>query len=87
MCPIFVFQENVTPLDLLTSACFFFVVVYFSVNTQKAEIVIEKQIQMYLNFIDTKIKLFRDFWVFVLSPIPKNENSKVTEIHQKTPKY
>ena len=87
VCHIFVFQENVTPLDLLTSACFFFVVVYFSVNAQKAEIVIEKQIQMYLNFIDTKIKLFRDFWVFVLSPIPKNENSKVTEIHQKTPKY
>ena len=62
---------------------FFVSVVYFSVNAQKAEIVIEKQIHMYLNFIDKKIKLFRDFWVFVLSPIPKNENSEVAEVQQK----
>ena len=30
-----------------------------------------------------KIKIFCDFWVFVLSPIPKNENLKTTEILQK----
>ena len=38
---------------------------------------------MYLNFADPKIEIFRDFRVFVLSPIPKNENSEITEIHQK----
>ena len=30
-----------------------------------------------------KIKIFRDFRVFVLSPIPKTENSEITEILQK----
>ena len=30
-----------------------------------------------------KIKFFCDFWVFVLSPTPKNENSEITEILQK----
>ena len=44
---------------------------------------IEKQIHMYLNFADLKIDIFRDFRVFVLSPIPKNENSEITEILQK----
>ena len=38
---------------------------------------------MHLNFIDPKIKIFRDFRVFVLSPISKNENSEITEILQK----
>ena len=38
---------------------------------------------MHLNFIDPKIKIFRDFQVFVLSPISKNENSEITEILQK----
>ena len=59
------------------------VVVYFSFNAQKVEILIEIQIHMHLNFIDPKIKISRDFRVFVLSPIPKNENSEVTEILQK----
>ena len=59
----------------------FFVVVYFSFKAQKIEVVIK--IHMHLNFIDPKIKIFRDFWVFVLSPIPKNENPKITEILQK----
>ena len=63
MCHIFVFQEIVTSLDLLNWVCFFFV--YFSFNAQKVEIVIEKQIHMHLNFIDPKIKIFLDFWVFV----------------------
>ena len=44
----------------------------------------EKQINMYLNFADLKIGIFRDFPVFVLSPIPKNENSEITGIHRKT---
>ena len=43
----------------------------------------EKQIHMYLNFADLKIDIFRDFRVFVLSPISKNENSEITEILQK----
>ena len=59
---------------------FFF---YFNFNAQKVEIVIEKQIRMRLNVIDPKIKIFRDFRVFVLSPTPKNENSEITEILQK----
>ena len=38
---------------------------------------------MYLNSADPKIKIFRDFRVFVLSPIPKNENPEILEILQK----
>ena len=38
---------------------------------------------MHLNFVDTKIEIFRDFWVFVLKPILKNEKSVITEIYQK----
>ena len=30
-----------------------------------------------------EIKIFRDFQVFVLCPIPNNENSEIPEIHQK----
>ena len=37
---------------------------------------------MYLNFADPKIKIFRDFWVFALSPVPKIENPEITEIQQ-----
>ena len=46
----------------------------------KVEIVIEKHIHMHLNFIDLKIKFFRDFWVFVLSSVPKNENSEIKKM-------
>ena len=38
---------------------------------------------MNLNIIDPKIKIFCDFRVFVLSPIPKYETSEITEILQK----
>ena len=38
---------------------------------------------MHLNFVDTKIEVFRDFWVFVLKLILKNEKSVITEIYQK----
>ena len=38
---------------------------------------------MHLNFADPKTETFRDFWVFVLSCMPKNEKSEITEIHQK----
>ena len=58
-------------------------VVYFSFKTQKVEIEIEKYIHIYLNIIDPKIKIFRDFRVFVLRPIPKNENLEISEILQK----
>ena len=40
---------------------------------------------MHWNFIDLKIKFFRNFRSFVVSPIPKNENSEITEILQKYP--
>ena len=49
---------------------------FFSFSTQKVEVMIKKQIQMYLNFVDPKIKILRDFRVFVLSPIPKTKNLK-----------
>ena len=54
-----------------------------SFNTQKVEIVIKKQAHMHLNFIDPKIKIFCYFRVFILRPIPKNENPEITEILQK----
>ena len=38
-------------------------------------------------FIDSKIKIFGNFRIFVLSPIPRNENSKITEILQKRSLY
>ena len=60
-----------------------FVFVYFSFSTQKVKIVIKKQVHIHLNFINPKIKIIRDFRVFILSPIPKNENPKITEILQK----
>ena len=41
MCHIFVFQEMLTPLDLLNWVCFFCLFVYFGFNTQKVEIMIE----------------------------------------------
>ena len=66
--------------------CFFLFVclfVYSSFNAQNVEIVIEKQIHMYLNFIDPKIQIFRDFWVFVLGPISKDEILEIMEILQK----
>ena len=84
VCHIVAFQENLTPLDLLNWVCFFVCLfVCFSFNAQKVEIVIETQIHIHLNFIDPKINIFRDFRVFVLSPIPKNKNSEITEILQK----
>ena len=39
---------------------------------------------MHLIFEDPKIKIFRDFRIFILRPIHKNENSEITEILQKT---
>ena len=47
---------------------------------------IEKTDPLYLNFADVKTEIFRDFRVFVLSPIPKSENSENTEIHQEPQK-
>ena len=38
---------------------------------------------MHLNFVDPKVDIFRNLRIFVLSPIPKNENSEITEIHEK----
>ena len=38
---------------------------------------------MHLNFVDPQKKIFRDFGVLVLSPLPKNENSETTEVLQK----
>ena len=56
------------------------VFVYFRSNAEKIEIVIvRKQIDMNLNFIGPppKKRIFSDFWVFVLSPIPKSERSQI----------
>ena len=44
---------------------------------------IRKLIHIYLNFADQKIEIFPESRVFVLSPIPKNEHSEMTEILQK----
>ena len=43
---------------------------------------VKTQIHMHWSAINQKIKIFRDFRVFVLCPIPKNENSEILEIHQ-----
>ena len=56
---------------------------YVSFNTRKVKIVIKKQVHIHLSFIDRKKKIIRDFRVFVLSPILKNENWEITEILQK----
>ena len=37
---------------------------------------------MHFNFIDPIIRIFRDFRVFDLSPVLKNENQEITEILQ-----
>ena len=77
MCHIFVFQEILTPLDLLTWVCFLFVCfVYFSFNVKKVEIVIEKQIQKHLNFIDPKIKSFMISGVLFGALYPKMKTRK-----------
>ena len=68
-----------TPVDILI----WFPFCYVSFNTQKVEIVIKKQVYIHLSFIGTKIKIFRDFQVFVLSSIPKNENWEIREILQR----
>ena len=62
---------------------FFVIVVYFSFNTHKVEIVIKKYIHMHLNILDLKIKIFCDLRVFVLSSIPKYENPGIVEMLQK----
>ena len=59
------------------------VFVYVSFNTQIVKMVVKKQIHMYVRVINLKIKIFPDFRVFILSPIPKNENPEITGILQK----
>ena len=56
---------------------------YVNFNAQKLKIMIRKQVHIHLSYIDPKIKIFRDFRVFVLRPILKNYNSKITEILEK----
>ena len=56
---------------------------YVSSNTQTVKIVVKTQIHMHWSFINLKIKIFRDFRVFVLRSTPKNENSEITETLQK----
>ena len=52
---------------------------FMSVLTlKKRKIEIEKQIHIYLNLINPKIKIIQDFSVFILSLIPKNKNWKIT---------
>ena len=59
------------------------VFVYVSFNTQIVKIVVKKPIHMYVSFANLKIRNFRDFRVFILNPIPKNENREITGILQK----
>ena len=56
---------------------------YVSFNTQTVKIVVKTHIHMHWSLTNLKIKIFREFRVFVLSPTPKNENSEITEILQK----
>ena len=58
------------------------VFVYVSFNTQTVKIVVKTQIHMHWSVTNQKIKIFHDFRVFVLCPIPKNENSEIPVIHQ-----
>ena len=44
---------------------------------------VKTQIHMHWSAINQKIKIFHDFRVFALCPIPKNENSEIPEIRQK----
>ena len=82
--PYFYFSKDSNPSRFVNLSLFFVCLfVFFSFNVQKVETVIKKQIHIHLNFIDPKIKIFRDFQVFVLSPIPKSKNSEITEILQK----
>ena len=67
------------PLDILIWCLF----CYVSLNTQKVKIVIIKQVHINLCFIEPKIEIFCDFWVFIWRSISKNENLEITEIHQK----
>ena len=77
----FCLSRDSNPSRFVNLSLFFFV--YFIFNAQKVEIKIEKQIHMHLNFIVPKMKLFRGFRVFVLSPILKNEKPEITEVLQK----
>ena len=44
---------------------------------------VETQIHMHWSVVKQKLKIFHDFRVSVINPIPKNENLEITEIHQK----
>ena len=57
--------------------------VYVSFNTETVKKVVKTQIHMHWSAINQKIKIFRDFRVFVLYPIHKNENSEIPKIYPK----
>ena len=76
----FCLSRDSNPSRFVNLSLFFFV--YFIFNAQKVEIKIEKQIHMHLNFIVPKMKLFRGFRVFVLSPIPKTRTRKSRKFHK-----
>ena len=76
---IFTSKRTFDSSRLMTLSPFF----YFSFNAQKVKIVTKKQIHVKLSFIYQKIKILRKYWNFVFSPIPKNDNSKITEVLQK----
>ena len=56
---------------------------YASFTTQKVKIAIKKQLHIHLSFTDPKIKIFRDFRVFILRPVLKNGNLTTMEILEK----
>ena len=65
---------------------FFFKVFYVSFNTQTVRIVVKTQIHMHCSVINQKIKIFHDFRVFVLCPIPKKRKLGNAGNSSKTPK-
>ena len=56
---------------------------YVSFNTQTVKRVVKTQIHIHWSLIRLKIKIFRDFGVFILRPTGINENSEITQILQK----
>ena len=66
--------------DLSRFIEFIFAVIF---DTQKVKNSDHKTDLHAFQLYNLKIMIFHSFWVFVLSPVPKNENSEITETHQK----
>ena len=76
---LLMFSKLLTALNILNWACF----CLCQFNIQTVKIKVETQIHMHWSVVKQKLKIFHDFRVSVINPIPKNENLEITEIHQK----